>query len=105
MNDHYIDVWNEVVIGNNSWLAGRNSQIWTHGSLHTKSGESDLSVSIGNDVYIGSGCLIAPGVKIESLNLIGLGSVVAKSIKTGRNIIIGNPARIVKQDTDWRDAW
>ncbi|PTX44078.1 hypothetical protein C8P64_0048 [Christiangramia gaetbulicola] len=105
INDHYIDVWNEVIIGRNTWLAGKRTEIWTHGSIHTKSNLKDLSVSIGDDVYIASSCLIAPGVKIHSINLIGLGSVLVNSIDTEKNIVIGNPARIVKKEIDWRKYW
>lgn len=105
INDHYIDLGNDVIIGNNTWLAGKRSQIWTHGSLHTKTGKKDLRVIIGDDIYIGSNTLIAPGVHIANLNLIGMGSVITKSIETSRNVIAGNPATVVKQDIDWRENW
>ena len=104
INDHFIDLYNNVTIGENSWLAGKNSQIWTHGSIHTKSGK-DLTVSIGNNVYIGSNTSIAPGVKIGAINLIGLGSVVTKSYTDSKTIIAGNPAIIVKENIDWRKEW
>ena len=105
INNHYIDLWNDVEIGDNTWLAGKQSQIWTHGSIHTQTGKKNLNVKIGNDIYIGSNTLIAPGVIIDSLNLIGMGSVVTKSINTSKNIVAGNPATIVKQDIDWRENW
>jgi acetyltransferase-like isoleucine patch superfamily enzyme len=104
INDHYIDVYNNVTIGENTWLAGKNSQVWTHGSIHTKSGK-DLTVCIGSNVYIGSNTSIAPGVKIGEINLIGLGSVVTKSYTESNNIIAGNPAVIVKENIDWRKKW
>ncbi|MCH8536090.1 MAG: hypothetical protein LAT51_13550, partial [Flavobacteriaceae bacterium] len=93
-----------VNIGNNSWLAGDYSQIWTHGSLKTKLGK-DLSVKIGDNVYLGSGVLIAPGVKINSNNLIGLGSVVLSSIEKKYCVVSGNPSVIVKENVNWRDNW
>ena len=105
INDHFIDLWNNVEIGNNTWLAGKRSQLWTHGSIHTKTGNKDLSIKIGNDIYIGSNSSISPGVKIDSLNLIGLGSVLTKSIHSSKNIIAGNPAKIIKENIDWRESW
>ncbi len=105
INDHYIDLWNNVEIGNNTWLAGKRSQLWTHGSIHTKTKNKDLSIKIGDNIYIGSNSSISPGVKIESLNLIGLGSVVTKSIESSKNIISGNPASIIKTNIDWRENW
>ena len=102
--DHYIDVTRNVSIGNNTWLAGKGSQFWTHGSIHTKTGKK-LTIQIKDDIYISSNCSIAPGVIIENGNLIGLGSVVTKSVKTTNNIIAGNPAEIVKENADWKENW
>ncbi|WP_290469532.1 hypothetical protein [Lacinutrix sp. MedPE-SW] len=36
INNHYFDVWNNITIGNDSWIAGKNSEFWTHGSIHKK---------------------------------------------------------------------
>jgi len=89
----------------NTWLAGKGNQLWTHGSIHTKTGNKDLSITIGDNIYIGSNSSISPGVKIESLNLVGLGSVLTKSIESSNNIIAGNPATIIKENIDWRENW
>ncbi len=105
INDHFIDLWNNVTIGNNTWIAGRGSQFWTHGSIHTKKGTKDLGIYIMDNVYIGSNTSLAPGVTIENDNLVGLGSVINKSILTKRNIVAGNPAMVVKQNVDWRENW
>tara|TARA_R100000789_G_scaffold75378_1_gene70979 strand:- start:1069 stop:1668 length:600 start_codon:yes stop_codon:yes gene_type:complete len=105
INDHYFDLSNNISIGNNSWIAGKSSQFWTHGSIHTKKGNKDLSIIIRDNIYIGSKACFAPGVKIESLNLIGLGSVVHNSVSHIKNIIVGNPAEIIKKNIDWRDNW
>ena len=105
INDHFIDLWNNVTIGNNTWIAGRGSQFWTHGSIHTKNGTKDLGIYIMDNVYIGSNTSLAPGVIIENDNLVGLGSVINKSILTKRNIVAGNPAMVVKQNVDWRENW
>ena len=104
MNYHYFDLWNNITIGNNTWIAGRNSQFWTHGSTSTKL-RKDLSISIGSNIYIASGCKVAPGIVIKDLNLISLGSVITKSFDTSRSIIGGNVARIIKNDIDWRENW
>ena len=105
INNHHFDLWNNIQIGNNTWIAGKNSQFWTHGSIHTKLNNKDLSILIKNDVYIGSACRFAPGITIESENLIGLGSVVTKSFLESKTIIAGNPAIVVKQDIYWRTNW
>ena len=55
------------------------------------------SVTIGDDVWIGGGAIICPGVTLGNNVIIGAGSVVTKSF--GDNVIIaGNPARIIKEN-------
>jgi len=105
INNHYFDVWNPIQIGDNTWIAGKNSQFWTHGSIHTKDESKDLSIIIKDDIYIGSASLFAPGVKIESVNLIGLGSVVNGVFEESKTIIAGNQAKVIKQNIDWRENW
>ncbi len=105
INNHYFDLWNDIKIGNNTWIAGKNSQFWTHGSIHTKTNKKDLSISIKDNVYVGSSVCFAPGVKIESINLIGLGSVVTNSFIQSNCIIAGNSAKIIKENIDWRTNW
>lgn len=105
INNHFFDLWNTIQIGNNTWVAGRNSQFWTHGSIHTKNSKKDLSIKIGDNVYIGSSSLFAPGANVASENLIGLGSVVSSVFDESCTIIAGNPAKVVKQNIDWRKNW
>ncbi|SEP54881.1 acyltransferase [Flavobacterium urocaniciphilum] len=105
INNHYFDLWNNITIGNNTWIAGRNSQFWTHGSIHTKTNTKDLSITIKDNVYVGSSSCFAPGVNIESINLIGLGSVVTNDFNQSNSIIAGNPAKVVKENIDWRKNW
>ncbi|MFN9329653.1 MAG: acyltransferase [Cyclobacteriaceae bacterium] len=52
-------------------------------------------ISIGANVWIGTGVIILPGVVIEDSAIIGAGSVVTKNVPKGA-IIAGNPARILK---------
>ncbi|APY00732.1 acyltransferase [Lacinutrix venerupis] len=104
INNHYFDVWNNITIGNNTWIAGKNSEFWTHGSIHTKTGKN-LDIEIGDPTYVSSSCKFAPGVKIGSINIVGLGSVVTSNFLDNKNIIAGNPAKNVKNNIDWRENW
>lgn len=104
INNHYFDVWHNITIGNNTWIAGKNSEFWTHGSIHTKTGKN-LDIEIGDHTYVSSSCKFAPGVKIGSINIVGLGSVVTSNFLDDKNIIAGNPAKIVKNNIDWRESW
>ena len=53
-------------------------------------------VTIGNNVWIGGGSIILPGVTIGDNVTIGAGSVVTKSIRS-HVLACGNPCRIMKE--------
>ena len=53
-------------------------------------------VIIGNNVWIGGGAIICPGVTIGDRCVIGAGSVVTKDIPDDR-VAVGNPARVVRK--------
>jgi maltose O-acetyltransferase len=52
-------------------------------------------VTIGNDVWIGGGAIICPGVSIGNGVVIGAGAVVTRNVPD--NVLVaGNPARVIK---------
>jgi maltose O-acetyltransferase len=53
--------------------------------------ESGRPIHIGQNVWIGAGALILPGVTVGDDAIIGAGSVVTRSIKAGTTVV-GNPA-------------
>lgn len=91
---------NKVTIGDNV-LLGPYVQIYTAAHpiepIERLSGkEYGKPVIIGNNVWIGGGAIICPGVKIGNNVTIGAGSVVTKSLPD--NIVaVGNPCRIIKR--------
>jgi len=78
-------VGHDVVVGESSVIS---SQVNLGGA-----------VTVGNESYIGMGALIREGVNIGSNTIIGMGSVVHKDIPDGV-IAMGNPARVLKNNTD-----
>ncbi len=52
-------------------------------------------IQIGNHVWIGTGAIILPGVKIHDYAVIGAGSVVTAHVPE-KAIVGGNPARILQ---------
>lgn len=88
-----------VSIGDNV-LLGPAVQIYT--PLHPmdaaerRSGlEYARPVSIGDDVWIGGGAVICPGVTIGPRSVIGAGSVVVKDVPADV-LVAGNPARVIR---------
>jgi maltose O-acetyltransferase len=53
-------------------------------------------VTIGDDVWVGGGAIILPGVTIGSRSVIGAGSVVARDVPEGV-FAAGNPCRVIRQ--------
>lgn len=93
----------KVKIGNNCQFAP-NVSIYTAGHpIHPVSRNSlyeyGISVTIGDNVWIGGNTVILPGVHIGSNTVIGAGSVVTKDIPDWV-VAAGNPCRVIKQITE-----
>lgn len=87
----------KITIGNNT-LIGHQVIVATinHGLEPDARHEHHLApVTIGNDVWIGSGAIIMPGVVIEDGAIIGAGSLVNKHV-SARTVFAGNPAKHIK---------
>ena len=83
-------------------LIGHNTVIATlnHGILPQERGDLIPSpVHIGSGVWIGSGCIILPGVTIGDNAVIGAGSVVTKDVPADM-IAVGDPAKVIKSIYD-----
>lgn len=90
---------NRVIIGDNVLLAPR-VQIFTAGhpvdpAERLTGKEYGKPVFIGNNVWIGGGAIICPGVKIGDNVTIGAGSVVVRDIPDN-TIAVGNPCKVIK---------
>ena len=57
--------------------------------------DENLTVSIGDDCWIGHGSIIFNGVSIGNRSIVGAGSVVTKDVPEEK-IVAGNPAKIIK---------
>lgn len=89
----------QVTIGDNVFLA---PQVGIHTAGHPLDTVTRLAgleyarpITIGNDVWIGAGAIILPGVSIGNGSVIGAGSIVTKSIPAGV-VAAGNPCRVIK---------
>lgn len=109
MNCTFLDD-NKIIIGDNALIAP-NVQIYT--AYHPKKAEErfsstgndgfcfcktrSLPVIIGNNVWIGGGTIILPGVEIGDNVVIGAGSVVTKNIPANK-VAFGVPCRVVSEN-------
>jgi maltose O-acetyltransferase len=67
-------------------------------SVRPTGAEFGRPIQIGQDVWIGGGAIILPGVTIEDGAVIGAGSVVTRDVPAGA-IARGNPARITARNS------
>lgn len=107
MNCTFVDN-NRIEIGNNVLIAS-NVQIYTatHSTNVRERMVQDwsegtsicntiaLPIRIEDDVWIGGGSIILPGVTIGRGSTIGAGSVVTRSIPA-HCVAVGNPCRVIK---------
>ena len=97
----YVDAGGGISIGNDVSIAHRVSILSSNhsfddGNIAIK--YQDLSyklTTIGDNVWVGCGCVLLAGVYIGSGSVIGANSTVTKSIKQN-SVAVGSPARIIK---------
>lgn len=85
-------------------LIGPNVSIYTAAHpLHPVSRNCNFTcgvpVTIGDNVWIGGGVIICPGVTIGSNCVIGAGSVVTRDIPSW-SVAAGNPCKVIREITD-----
>jgi acetyltransferase-like isoleucine patch superfamily enzyme len=91
---------NKVKIGDNVMFAP-NVQLYT--ATHPLDAQERISgkemgypIEIGDNVWIGGGAIICPGVKIGKNTTIGAGSVVTRNIPA--NVVaVGNPCKVIRK--------
>lgn len=110
MNCTFLDD-NKIVIGDNALIAP-NVQIYT--AFHPTNAKERFGepkedgsfefcktktapVIIGNNVWIGGGAIIMPGVTIGDNVVIGAGSIVTKSIPSNK-VAYGNPCNVMRDN-------
>ena len=61
--------------------------------------EAALPITIGENVWLGGGVIVCPGVTIGDNTVVGAGSVVVRDLPA--NVVaVGSPARIVREVSD-----
>lgn len=104
--DCHIGAINRIVIGNNVLIA---SKVYisdhSHGAINKESilippSQRKLfskgAVIIEDNVWIGEGVVVLPGVTIGENSIIGANAVVTRSI-TKNSVAGGNPARVIRE--------
>lgn len=94
VDDSEIFIGNHVMIAPNVVLSTATHPI--HPGLRIKQAQYNLPIHIKDNVWLGTGCLVMPGVTIGENSVIGAGSIVTKDIPA--NVVaVGNPCRVLRE--------
>ncbi|MEU0281887.1 MULTISPECIES: sugar O-acetyltransferase [unclassified Streptomyces] len=89
-----ITVGSDVQIGPNVQLLTPTHEL---GAERRRAGwEKASPVTIGDNVWLGGGVIVCPGVTIGENTVVGAGSVVTKDLPAGV-LAVGNPARVIRE--------
>jgi hypothetical protein len=97
--NHLIDASGGFELGQNSWIGGRGSQIWTHVGDDDPENR-DLAVTVADHCFIGAGVLIGPGSSLPSETTVSMGSTVTAKFGEARCLIGGVPAKVIQTGYD-----
>jgi acetyltransferase-like isoleucine patch superfamily enzyme len=95
---HYFDLSGSLLLGPRSWIAGIDSQFWTHGA-----GVQDRDIRIGADCYVGSAVRFSPGAWVGDRVLVAMGSVVSGAMLEEDTLLGGVPAKVLKSNYNWKE--
>ena len=97
VDDTRIEIGDHVMIGPNVTLAAGTHPL--NPELRMKKAQYNLPVVIGENVWLGAGVIVLPGVTIGKNSVIGAGSVVTKNIP--ENVLaFGTPCVVQKTIID-----
>lgn len=88
-----IDIGHDVQIGPNVQLLTATHPL--DPELRRAKWEGADPISIGDNVWLGGGVIVCPGVSIGENTVVGAGSVVVADLPAGV-LAVGNPARVIR---------
>jgi acetyltransferase-like isoleucine patch superfamily enzyme len=100
----YVVIWGGggVDIGNNVLIAAHSvitSQAHDVRSKIFRLSHTKAKVIIHDNVWLGAGVLVMPGVEIGANTVVGAGSVVTKSLPPN-SVAVGSPAVVIRKRND-----
>lgn len=94
VDDTHIYIGDHVMIGPNVTIATAGHPV--DPALRKRVAQFNLPVSIGNNVWLGAGVVVLPGISIGENSVIGAGSIVTKDIPADV-VAVGNPCKVLRE--------
>lgn len=88
-------IGDNVLIGPRVTIYSVNHEFMSRNQLIADQGMIKKSVRIENDVWIGAGSIILPGVLLGKGCVVAAGSIVTKNVAEYA-VVAGNPAKVIK---------
>lgn len=90
---YLVEVGDHVVVSSGTEFITHDGSVWLYREKHPNLDVFGL-ISIGNNTFIGIGCIILPNTKVGANCIIGAGSVVRGTI-ADNSVVMGNPAQVI----------
>ncbi len=94
VDDGYIDIGDNVMFAPNVTVITATHPVLP--ALREKGLQFNVDVKICNNVWIGAGAIIMPGITVGENSVVGAGSVVTKDVPPN-TVVVGNPARVLRE--------
>ncbi|OMJ21617.1 putative acetyltransferase [Smittium culicis] len=89
-----VDIGNDVIFGPNVQIYTISHPLESHKSVSVLG--FPRPIKIGDNVWIGGGAIILPGITIGNNSVVAAGSIVTKDVP--ENVVVaGNPAKFMKK--------
>lgn len=94
---YLITLGNHVRVNNHVTFVTHDGGLWVIREMYPEFSKADLikPIVVGNNVHIGTGAVIMPGVHIGNNCIIGVGAIVTKDVPDN-SVAVGIPARVIE---------
>lgn len=101
---YLITIGDHVRVSSNTSFITHDGGLWVIRELYDELKNADKfgKIVVGNNVHIGTDCVIMPGVTIGNNCIIGVGAIVTKDIPDN-SIAVGVPARVIETLEEYKE--
>lgn len=98
VGNYFQGIGAKIVLGKGCFIAPNTGFITTnHDLADISKHQSGEDIVIGENCWIAMNAVVLPGVHLGPHTIVGAGSVVTKSFPEGHCVVVGNPAKKIKE--------